>query len=46
MKSEFDENDPPEYSGEMSQYLNDFIAAWRKYPWMPSDISKEEDPFA
>jgi len=45
MKSEFGENDPPEYWGEMSQYVNDFIAASQKYPWMPSDISKEENPF-
>jgi hypothetical protein len=29
----------------MNQYLDDFIAASQKYPWMPSDISKEEDPF-
>jgi hypothetical protein len=45
MKSAFGENDPPEYWGEMSVYLGDFVAGSQKYPWMPSDISKEENPF-
>jgi hypothetical protein len=45
MKNEFGDNDPPEYWGEMSSYLGDFIAGSQKYPWMPSDISKEESPF-
>jgi hypothetical protein len=45
MKSEFGENDPPEYWGETNLSLGDFIAGSPKYPWMPSDISKEENPF-
>jgi hypothetical protein len=45
MKSEIGESDPPEYWGEMNPYLNDFIAGSQKYPWMPSEISKEESPF-
>lgn len=45
MKCEFGENDPTEYWGELGLYTRDFIAGSTKYPWMPSDISKEEDPF-
>jgi hypothetical protein len=45
MKSEFGDNDPPEYWGEMDSYHGDFIAGSKKYPWMPSDISKDENPF-
>ena len=45
MKNEFGDNDPPEYWGELNLYLGDFIAGSQKYPWMPSDISKEENPF-
>ncbi len=45
MKNEFGDNDPPEYWGEMGIYMGDFIAGSRKYPWMTSDISKEENPF-
>lgn len=39
------ENDPPEYWGDIGLYESDFIAGSNKYPWMPSDISKEEFPF-
>ncbi len=45
MKSQFGDNDPPEYWGEMESYHGDFIAGSKKYPWMPSDISKDENPF-
>jgi hypothetical protein len=45
MKHEFGDNDPPEYWGQTNPYLGDFIAGSQKYPWMPSDISKEENPF-
>ncbi|WP_440642037.1 Swt1 family HEPN domain-containing protein [Bradyrhizobium sp. PUT101] len=45
MKNEFTNSDPSEYWGEMSSYRGDFVAGVTKYPWMPSDISKEEDIF-
>jgi hypothetical protein len=45
LKSEFGESDPPEYWGELGLYTNDFIAGSARYPWMPSDISKDEFPF-
>lgn len=45
LKCEFRENDPTEYWGELGLYVNDFIAGSSRYPWMPSDISKEENPF-
>ncbi|MFK4501577.1 hypothetical protein ABIF86_005868 [Bradyrhizobium japonicum] len=45
MKNEFRNSDPPEYWGDMSSYRGDFIAGATKYPWMPSDISSEEDFF-
>jgi hypothetical protein len=46
LKNSFAENDPAEYWGEMSFYETDFIAASTRYPWMPSDISKEDEiPF-
>jgi hypothetical protein len=45
MKIEFGENDPAEYWGELGRETDDFIAGAPKYPWMPSDISKEESPF-
>jgi hypothetical protein len=45
MKNRFGDSDPPEYWGEMNLYRGDFIAGSQKYPWMPSDISKEESPF-
>lgn len=45
LRAEFGEDDPPEYWGEESVYLTDFVAGSQKYPWMPSDISKEENPF-
>jgi len=46
VKNEFGDQDPPEYWGEMSSYRGDFIAGSPKYPWMTSDISKEENPFS
>lgn len=45
MKSQFGENDPPEYWGTMNISGGDFIAGSYQYPWMPSDISKDEDIF-
>jgi hypothetical protein len=45
LKNEFGDNDPPEYWGEMGPYRLDFVAGSKRYPWMPSDISKEEDIF-
>lgn len=45
MRCPFGENDPPEYWGDIGFYNPDFIAGSNKYPWMPSDISKEEFPF-
>jgi hypothetical protein len=45
LKCEFGDNDPAEYWGGGS-FESDFIAASMRYPWMPSDISKEEEiPF-
>jgi len=42
----FGENDPAEYWGDLDLlYQSDFIAGSTKYPWMPSDVSKEELPF-
>ncbi len=42
----FGQNDPAEYWGDLGLlYQSDFIAGSTKYPWMPSDISKEEVPF-
>lgn len=46
LKCELGENDPPEYWGEIGIYVDDFIAGSTKYPWMPSDISKQEDPWS
>jgi hypothetical protein len=45
MENEFGNDDPPEYWGDMSSYRGDFIAGSTKYPWMPSDISKDDHPF-
>jgi hypothetical protein len=46
LRCSFAENDPPEYWGNIGLYESDFIAASVRYPWMPSDISKEEEiPF-
>lgn len=46
LKSALGENDPPEYWGNEDLYASDFIAGSTKYPWMPSEISKEEEiPF-
>lgn len=45
MKNEFRNSDPSEYWGDMNSYRGDFVAGATKYPWMPSDISKEEDIF-
>src|SRR5690606_12584826 len=41
----FGEKDPPEYWGDIGLYNSDFISGSTKYPWMPSDISKDEFPF-
>lgn len=42
----FSEYDPAEYWGDIVLlYQSDFIAGSKKYPWMPSDISKDELPF-
>jgi hypothetical protein len=46
LKCELGEIDPPEYWGEIGLYIDDFIAGSTKYPWMPSDISKPEDPWS
>ena len=45
LKCEFAENDPTEYWGGIGLYVSDFIAGSTKYPWMPSDISRQENPF-
>lgn len=45
LNCEFDENDPPEYWGDIGLYHSDFIAGAKKFPWMPSDISSQESPF-
>jgi hypothetical protein len=45
LKCDFGDNDPPEYWGNIGLFEIDFIAASPRYPWMPSDISKEEIPF-
>lgn len=45
LKCGFGEDDPSEYWGAIDVYGSDFIAASVRYPWMPSDISKEEIPF-
>jgi hypothetical protein len=46
LKCEFGENDPPEYWGNIGLFESDFIAGAVRYPWMPSDISKEDEiPF-
>lgn len=46
LKCGFGEDDPPEYWGEIGVYGGDFIAGSVRYPWMPSDISKEDEiPF-
>lgn len=45
LESVMSENDPPEYWSFMSPYQSDFIASTPHYPWMPSDVSKEEIPF-
>jgi hypothetical protein len=45
LKCPSEENDPAEYWGDIVLYNDDFIAGSNKYPWMPSDISKEEFPF-
>lgn len=44
-KCHFGENDPAEYWGDLGFYQSDFIAGSTRYPWMPSDISKDEFPF-
>jgi hypothetical protein len=36
---------PTEYWGNIGYYGDDIVAGTNKYPWMPSDISKEEFPF-
>jgi hypothetical protein len=46
LKCEFGENDPSEYWGEIGRFTSDFIAGTRKYPWMPSAISKSDDFFS
>ncbi len=45
LRSELGENSPSEYWGNLGLQTGDFIAGSTKYPWMPSDISKEEFPF-
>lgn len=45
LKCPYKEDDPAEYWGETGFYESDFIAGSTKYPWIPSDISKEEFPF-
>ena len=45
MDCAFDENDPPEYWGDIGLYHSDFIGSTSKFPWMPSDISSQENPY-
>lgn len=45
LRCEFGEDDPPEYWGEIGQFVFDFITSTHRYPWMPSDIAKQEIPF-
>jgi len=46
LKCEFGDSDPPEYWGSIGLLESDFIAGSVRYPWMPADISKEEEiPF-
>ena len=46
LKCRFGEYDPPEYWGNIGLFESDFIAGSIRYPWMPSDISKEDEvPF-
>lgn len=46
LKCFFKEDDPPEYWGDTNLSSYDFIAGSRKYPWMPSDICREDStPF-
>lgn len=37
--------DPDEYWGEQVMFSNDIVGGCPRYPWMPEDISKIEDPF-
>jgi hypothetical protein len=46
LKCGFGENDPPEFWGDIGLYERDFIASSARYPWMPSEICKQEEiPF-
>lgn len=39
------EDDPIEYWGEFTSGHGEFIISTHRYPWFPTDISKEESPF-
>jgi hypothetical protein len=39
---EYRSDDPDEYWGQR-QYTSDVVAGFRRYPWMPADISQMED---
>jgi hypothetical protein len=41
LRCEFGQDDPSEYWGETDVFVSDFIAESTRYPWMPSDISKD-----
>lgn len=47
LKCEVGGDDPPEYWGGVLEIsTGDFIAGTKKYPWMPADISKDDEiPF-
>lgn len=39
------DDDPPEYWGNISKSVSDFVAQIEKYPWMPEEISESDVPF-
>ncbi len=45
IKRPYEPNDPDEYWGDFVSYQTDIVAGAKNYPWMPSEISKEEFPF-
>jgi hypothetical protein len=46
MKAKLDESGPAEYWGEMISSRDDFIAGSCRYPWMPTEISNNDEiPF-
>lgn len=42
--SPMQKTDPPEWWGELTMFVSDFISSTHRYPWMPTNIAKAQFP--